>query len=517
MDYLGINGLVQAALTCFVYIIFLILPVTSIASSNHSIRLTLQDAVLLAMRFNPSVQSEDLQRLIDRITLETAEWGYAVKYSLDGVATDTRSVSDSIPSYTAAESLTLGATLLTPLGTQLAATSNLPVINSTNNPKTFLPSITFTLTQPLLRGFGPSIALAPLYEAQNTEKVNSLTYKNTLMKAVTSVVNGWLSYIQAQNSLKVQKLSLEGSLRVLKQQDAFLKAGRVAPADLIQFRATVASQRLSLSQQEVSLAQQKRALLITLGLNPDMPVEFVDSIQIPGPQVPPSLNESIQATFDNNPSWLQSKLAIKRAEIALHVTEDSARWQLNLTASRTQGPGFYNPGIPHITNGRFSETVYGLALNIPIDDVGLNNTVSQARIALHKQKIELEQTRRQLESTTINIWQTLISQHAQIKEAEDAVKLASQSLQVAEKKLKYGKSTPFEVSNLQTNQTTQEISAINVKISYISNLATLDEAIGYTLTRWGLVFRPDPGKSKALDIPDPAAFTGSLAELHQHS
>jgi len=464
--------------------------------------LTLSDAVLLAMRFNTNVQSEDLQRLIDRMTLATAEWGYGIQYSLTATVSYNRPVSAGVPTYSENDSIVPGATLLTPIGTQLSVQMTNPVTNGTGTGRSYNPSVTFSLTQPLLRGAGPSIALAPLYQARNNETINKLTYKNNLMTTVTAVVNAWLSYILAENSLKAQKISLKSSIKTLEQQEAFLKVGRIAPTDLIQFKASVASQRLSLSQQEVSLGQQKRALLITLGLNPDMPVEISDEINFPGPSAPPPLGECIKATFANNIPYQQSLINLKNTEISLHVTEDSARWQLNLTAARTQGPG-PNPGLIQLTNGRYSDTTYALSLSIPIDDVGLNNTVSQARISLHQQKIALEQNRLQLKSTVINAWNTVISQREQIKQANEAVRLAKNSLDIAETKLRFGKVTPFEVSTLQTNLLTQQLSAINVQISYFDNLATLDQTIGTTLERWKLEFRPDPGISQAMDKADP--------------
>lgn len=463
----------------------------SIATASVPARLSLKDAIVLAMRFNPDVQSSDLQRIIDRLTLASVKWQYDVNYALTGSAAYTRTVSGGHLTKNDTESLTPQATLLTPTGTILSVQMNNPLSNATGPSRYYNPSIQFSLTQPLMQGSGRDVVLAPLHLAENTEAIAALTHKNTLMQTVTDVISAWLSYLQAQNSLSIQRLSLQNSLATLRQQESFLKAGRIAPVDLVQFKATVAEQRLQLSQQVVSLGQQKRALLIILGLNPDLPVTISDQVDFPGPATFP-LQKSIQSAFIGNVAWQQAKIGIKQSEINLITAKDAARWKLNFSAARTQGGGSgggNNAGFASLTNGSNNNTAVGLSLTVPVDNVPLNNAVSQASITLQQQKIALEQLRRRLESEVMNTWNTVMSQKEQIRQAELAVKLAADSLSIAQTRLKFGKVTPFEVSTLQTNLTTQQINAVNVRLSYIANQATLDLITGKTLERWGLQYR----------------------------
>ena len=66
-------------------------------SSSTTVNLTLRDAILLAMRSNPNVQSAELQRVIDRMNLAEAHWAYAVQYSVTGSVAYSRSVVDGLP------------------------------------------------------------------------------------------------------------------------------------------------------------------------------------------------------------------------------------------------------------------------------------------------------------------------------------------------------------------------------------------------------------------------------------
>jgi len=483
--------------TCYLKRIWLNLLVISFAcnlafAAPKPIELTLHDAILLAMRLNPNVQNAGLQRVIDRINLSAANWQYAVQYSLTGSANYAKNISDGQKtSEFDAQNIVPQAQLLTPIGTVF----NLQMANNLNhiagNARYYNPAIKFSLTQPLLRGAGRDVVLAPLHLAENQEIIQQLAYKNVLMQSITDVISAWLSLIQLQNSLEVQKLALQNSKDTLQQQKAFWRAGRIAKTDLVQFRATVANQELLLAQQIISIGQQKRALLIALGLNPDLSIKISNSL--PPNNKLPTLAASIQAALINNIGYQQAKLTLKQAEINLLTAKDNARWQLDLTASHTEGGGSGgapNSGFNSLANGRNRSSEVGLTLNIPIDNLQLKQAVVQAGVGLQQQKITLQENQRELTSAVINTWNMVNSQKQQIEQAHQSVMLARDSLNIAQTKLKFGKVTPFEVSTLQTNLTQQEISEINVKISYVSNLAQLDQITGNTLTRWDLKISP---------------------------
>ncbi|MDX1900495.1 MAG: TolC family protein [Gammaproteobacteria bacterium] len=472
-------------------VLLCVLPWQSVFAAKP-IELTLRDAILLAMRFNPNIQSADLQRVVDRINLEAAQWAFQVQYNVTGSATYANGVTNGVGGESDTETIGPQATLLTPIGTQLGVQLAPTWSHTAGQSRYFNPTLQLNLTQPLLRGSRPDVVLAPLHTAENQEMIARLTFKNNLMQSVTDVISAWLSLIQAQNSLKVQRLSLDNSLATLNQQKAFLHAGRIAPTDLVQFDATVANQQLLLEQQDIAVGQQQRQLLITLGLNPDLPIHISNDLTLPGKTFP-TLDESIQTALKNNVQYRQAEMTLRQNEISVLTAEDNARWQLNLTATRTfGGPGLSSSsGFNGLFNGSNDNLSVGLNLTVPIDNLSLKQAVVQAKIGLRQQKIAIEQAKRQLTSDVINTWNTVNSQKKQIDQARTAVELARQSLKIAETKLKFGKVTPFEVSTLQSNLTTQEITYINVKIGYVNNLARLDQMIGETLDRWGLRLRSE--------------------------
>lgn len=461
-------------------------PVVNVVQPTNPVLMTLYEAILLALRFNPTVQSADLQRVVQKFSLRVAFWNFQVHYSLTGSANYTNSVSGGVRSESDNQNLIPGMSLLTGIGTQLNLQSSNPVSHSAGSTRFYNPAVTLNITQPLIQGITPDVVLAPLHTAQYQECLNRLSFRSTIMQTITTVISQYAAVAQAQNSIEAQKISLQNAIATLKQQEAFLKTGRIAAADLVQFQTSVATQQLGLEQQEVNLMQQKRSLLVTLGIDPATPIQVTKQVKFRNECIP-SLQESIELGLRANIPYQQAKINVQLARIALRVAQDQQNWVLNLTASRTQGGGSGgspNSGIESLFNGYNNNTTVGLNLTVPIDNLSLQQTLLSAQVALKQACIQLAAQKRLVENDVINAYNTVISQRQQIKQAKMAVDLAQRSLDIANAKLLFGKVSAFEVSTLQTNLVTQQLTYINTLTAYVISLAALDQILAMTMCRW---------------------------------
>src|SRR5262249_19522237 len=152
--------------------------------------LTLRDAILLALRTNPNVRVADLQRISDKFALEVAHNLYEPQYTFNANATFQ---PGSKPTY----SYTPTAALTTPLGTKLGLNYTQNFLGSAGNGS----SIVGTITQPLMQGFGPAVAMAPLEQAEYSEHTARLNLKNTIISTVVQVIQNYYALVQAENSL----------------------------------------------------------------------------------------------------------------------------------------------------------------------------------------------------------------------------------------------------------------------------------------------------------------------------
>lgn len=454
--------------------------------------LTLQEAILLDLRYDPIVSNAEIQRVVDKFALRYAENNFEVQYALTGTASQTFTTSSGTHSITRSYNLAPTATLNGSWGTQYSVTSNNNVThNDGGTGSHYNPGVTFSITQPLIQGFGPKVTLVPLYNAKDQELINRLTLKNTVIQQITTVINNYAALVQAQNTLKTQQLALQTATDTVKQTEQLIKAGRNAPSDLVQFEQTVASQRLSLQQQQTTVDQARYTLLQTLGLNPSTPIDVPQEIDFPKRTLP-SLQECIDIALHNNPAYQSALIQLRISKRAVITAEDQARWQLDLQAQSTMGGGSgggTNSGLMSLTNGLNKSTTVSLNLSVPINNVALKQAVVQAKISLRQAENTLAATQRQVISQITYDYNTLLNQEGQITVANNSAQLAATNLTLANAKLTYGKATSFEVSSLQTSLVSAQIALIDARITYLTTLATLDSDLGTTLDRWKVKIR----------------------------
>lgn len=438
-------------------------------------KLTLYDAIMLALRNNPNVQSGEIQRISDKFALEVAHNAFEPQYSLTASATFSEG---STPSYL----VTPGVTLTTPIGTQLSTTYSNSFIGSTGH------TTTIQAVQPLLRGFGPGVTLAPLREAYYQEYGARLNLKNTVMTTVTQVIQNYFQLVQAYNNLTVDQLALEESKKLLVQYQIQIKAGRIAPAELVQQQSQVASQELSVTQAQNAISQAYQELMLTIGIDPNSKLQIDQNITIPT-LITPSIEQSTQLALDNNVQYQQAIFSLKSAQVNLLEQQDQQKWQLNLTATKT----FANNGgsTSIVTPGGATVTTTGvgsvaLNLSVPLNDMPRQQGLVNAQVQLVQQKIALAETKRELRIQVINAIQNLKFQQEQIIQAQQAVDYAQRSLDVEKIKLRFGRSTVFTVTQLQNTLINSKLSLISQQITYINTLATFEQLIGVTLDKYGL-------------------------------
>ena len=138
------------------------LPTSPRPKSKKPHDLTLKDAILLALRYNPNIQNAELDRIIQRYQLRLANNEFELQYAIGGQALieQTR--------YSGVGQSTNRSAFVTPeLGytNRWGGTASLKMDNTLQSEGNYNPLVNFNISQPLLRGFGKDIAEAGLKNA----------------------------------------------------------------------------------------------------------------------------------------------------------------------------------------------------------------------------------------------------------------------------------------------------------------------------------------------------------------
>lgn len=477
---------------------FIILPLfacctaLSMASAvSKPIVLSLKDAIFLGLRKNPTIENTELDRITQKYAVIVAKNMFEPQYALTGNLDYTQTTADNVNSSSNNYGLTPQVSLKSHYGTKLTATSYNPVLKQAYN-----PSLVFKIEQPLIKGFGKAITDKTLNDALDTEEANRLALKNTLISTINSIINNYLSLLQQKETLKVDIESLNRYIENVKNDEIRIKAGRMAPADIEQDRAQVASQKVTVQNDINAIETSRLILLSTLGLDPTANITIPDqpdlkeiiAILTGGKTLPP-VETCLQAALTNDATFQTLGIQLRSLRRAVLKAKDDMRWTLNLTASETTGGGSgggNNSGLTSLVNQRNHSEKVGFDLSIPIDNVSLKQSLLNAQIALDKSENLYHYGKQTLESNVINARNLLISSKKELALSEDALELQRKTVDFARIKFNAGRISNFELLDKQKTLTAANQNVVNNLITYLNAIASFDQTLGITLDLLGI-------------------------------
>ena len=147
--------------------------------------------------------------------------------------------------------------------------------NTTNNAfSTFNPqinsSISATFTQPLLRNFKIDGARQQLMVSQKNKEITDTQLKQSITLTTRNVRNAYYDLVGAISNLAVQRQSLQLSQQSLKDNRARVEIGTMAPLDIVQAEAEVATREESVIIAEAAIERLMDSLR-ALVYNPSSP------------------------------------------------------------------------------------------------------------------------------------------------------------------------------------------------------------------------------------------------------
>lgn len=454
--------------------------------------LSLNDAILLAIRENPNVVQAQLNHVLANFALDLAHWQFKPHYSFSANASTSRDYSVDDNGFVSQNTTgaNLGATLLTPIGTQIE------VASSNNRSDHYNPGLSLTVMQPLLRGFGRPIVEAELYNSMEGETISRLSVESALRSTVTSVINAYLDVISAQKNLHVDEDALKRAMQSVEQTKIFIKAGSKAGVELVTVEADVAGARTRIELDKNNLTQTRYALLTAIGIDPNTPIEVetIDVTALIKKYTIPSLGVAKDRSLKNDIQYQIDQMTIKGSKRrSVMQAEDQTRWQLNLTADAATGSGTGggndNAGINSLINGVNQSSSLTLNLTVPLDDRTAKNAVASAKISLREAEIALQQEKWSKETNVINAWNSIFSTERTLHFAENAEKLQAKTWNFSFQKYTHGLIDSLQLQSAQQQyiNSQQELNAS--QINYLKSLVNFDQLMGDTLKTWKIKVR----------------------------
>jgi outer membrane protein TolC len=358
------------------------------------------------------------------------------------------------------------------------------------NPQT-TTSATLGYTQPLLRGFGPRVNLAPVVLARIDTERSFFQLKDALQEQVRGVVEAYWNLVAARVDAWARARQVEQADFAFRLASGRFRVGIASAADVAQARVTLAQFRALQVAADAAVLQREAALRNILGL----PVW--DEVQLV-PTSEPLLERMefdwpllVDLAAQRRPDLVELKLILEADEQQLLIANNLALPQLDFVGLyRWNGLEGETPDNMFLqtASGQFTGWTLGVNFAVPLGLRSDRARLRQRELILARDRANLEQglfAASHRLATTVRNLDRAYEQYLAFKEAHEAASI-NLNQQMAE--YRNDRVIFLNVLVALTNWGDAITSEANAAAAYNTLLATLEQETGTILESHGVRF-----------------------------
>jgi outer membrane protein TolC len=481
-------------------------PLPLLVPANGSVqfrKVSLEDLIQLALQHNLDLQIDRYNPSIALFSLNSAYAGYDPTMNISGQHDHAESgprllgggfVIPGSQSDDNSFSGSLGG--VSPIGTTYSLQGNAIDTSGTSLGQLFENSVgsaSFTLSQPLLKGFWIDANRLNIRVAKNRLKYSDLLLKLQVMQTITTLEQAYYDLIYSRENVLVQEKAVELADRLVMENRKRLEVGALAPLDLQSAEAQAASSRAAVIAARSQLGTQGRVVkqLITDQYRDwaDVVVDPTGTLNAPVPVL--NVQDSWARGLEDRPDLQQAKLDIERQGITLKYDKNQLLPEVD--AFGTYG---YNG-----TGGTFSQALYdiqqtdrrfytyGGRISFPLANLRARNAYRSDKATMAQLVLTVKRLEQGIMIAIDNDIGVVRANYDQVQATRTAREYEEAALDAEQKKLENGKSTTYNVLLIQRDLTSARGAEIQALDTYNKSLAQLSLDEASTLTRLGINYQ----------------------------
>jgi outer membrane protein len=461
--------------------------------------LSIDEAVKLALEQNLGIQIQRIDPQIQDVGVSQARSFWAPNLTSNvsrqsQVAPSASVLSGGARVDTGVVASGVGINQTTPWGANYSATWNNARVTSTSSFASFSPQLSSNLNlqfvQPLLRNFSIDQIRQQVTLSKKTRDLSDITLESVITQTARGVRNAYWDLSYAINNLKAQQESLALSAQSLKDNQKRVEIGTMAPIDIVQAQAEVASNESSVIVAEAAIKQAQdrlRSLILDPGAPNFWTVEFDPTDPAPFNEQAVDVDGAVRNALDKRTDLRAARNSLEQSDVTIRYFRNQimpdVNAQVNYIASGLGGTPIppdptrsllggtsvvpargFGSVLGDVFQNQYPNWTAGVQINYP-----LGSSTAQANLA--RAKLQYQQAQTQMKNLELNVAlqvrdtaRNVQTNQKRVQSAKASRELQEKKLEAEQKKLAAGMSSSFFVFQAQRDlalSRTLEILAIS--------------------------------------------------------
>ena len=385
--------------------------------------------------------------------------------------------------------------------------------SSTNFFSSFNPSYRSSFqasyTQPLLRGFKIDTTRQEIRVTRINRDIADIDLSQTVTNTVSSVRNAYWELVYASQTVAVQQQALELAEALIRDNEARVEIGTLAPIDVVQARSEAAARRQTLAQAEQTLATAELTLkqLIVGGTDDEYWGATLIPVDRPDLDIEPiNLEEALRRALNERTDLARSRRQLDINNVNLSAMRNNPLPAVDLVGTyQLQGQGgtrYLRSGlggtvtrqIPGGIGDAFDQLfdvdfpVWTVQVNVsyPLGQSAADAAYARAQLQTQQVQAQLRQLELQVATEVTNAVVQIDAIDRRIEAATAARELAEEQQAAEQSRFEAGLSTNYFVVQAQRDLATAQDTELRAILDQQKALIELDRVQRTSLSQAGI-------------------------------
>ncbi|MEO5823704.1 MAG: TolC family protein [Vicinamibacteraceae bacterium] len=373
---------------------------------------------------------------------------------------------------------------------------------STSSFNTFNPQFNSTFSalfvQPLLRNFRTDATRTQLRITGINRDISELQLRATITNTLADVRNAYWDYVYTVDQLQVARRSLELARKLLEDNRIRVEVGTLAPIDVVQAEAEVATRLQEEAQGEAQARTAELALkrLIVAGADDPRWRARIQPVDRPVfAPVPIDLDAALRRALDARLDLAQSRKQLQANDLSLKLLGNQRLPAADVSASYgLQGiggarlvrdsnlggqvvdtiPGSYSDALHLLRDREFPQWNLALTVSYPIGASLADANYARAQIVVRQTQAQIRALELQVATDVTNAALLIESNQKRVDAARAARQLVQRRLEAETSKFEVGLSTNFFVVQAQRDLAGAENIELRTRLDYQKSVVSFD-------------------------------------------